>query len=580
MEERMFSRRSTWLDTALALAAVLPVIGGCGGSKMDGFSNEDWERITAIAPMSQAMPENPFDKMGTDTAIAKFGQRIFWDKRGAEAIVTDGPSGKGPYTPIDSATGLPAVDPVTMAPKVIPGEKGKVSCGTCHGSPYLIDSRTGYTTSHGRTWLGHNTPTMTNLGYMSSILWTGRFDSLREHGTTAMSGNSSTLAQIHYIFNNHKDEYNRLFPDTPLPDALDPTAMDAARFPSTGNAKGAAVVNGKTIMSADGVYEKMTREDRLAVAKFRGNMGIVFEAHPRMLNTPGAPFEQYVRDQDSTALSESAKNGLRLFIGKASCIDCHNGPALTDNQFHNIGVPTQTFAPGTTNPGVPDRGRGGALVGGLNNQLMQLRTNDKIPDVLDQVMIFGGAGQFSSDNPAIGRQRLEDLDKASCVTRSLDMADITTACQALFYPGAPGDDTKTPPVAAKPADPRLDTCVTANTAAGVCTKYDDSFEGSFRTPMLLNVAQTAPYFHTGELKTLREVVVHYNNGGGANGSYVGTKSERLRPLGLTDNEIGDLVAFLESLTGTVPDPNWTCDLSLPAAATGIAATAGGACAAQ
>ena len=29
---------------------------------------------------------------------------------------------------------------------------------------------------------------------------------------------------------------------------------------------------------------------------------------------------------------------MRLFIGKASCIDCHNGPALSDNQFHNIGV--------------------------------------------------------------------------------------------------------------------------------------------------------------------------------------------------------------------------------------------------
>lgn len=31
--------------------------------------------------------------------------------------------------------------------------------------------------------------------------------------------------------------------------------------------------------------------------------------------------------------------GLRLFIGKDQCINCHNGPLLTDNRFHNTGVP-------------------------------------------------------------------------------------------------------------------------------------------------------------------------------------------------------------------------------------------------
>ena len=70
-----------------------------------------------------------------------------------------------------------------------------------------------------------------------------------------------------------------------------------------------------------------------------------------LLLTPNSPFERYVAG-DSTALSEQAKDGLRLFIGKASCLDCHNGPALSDNQFHNIGVPTPAvFPPGTTTAG-------------------------------------------------------------------------------------------------------------------------------------------------------------------------------------------------------------------------------------
>jgi len=37
--------------------------------------------------------------------------------------------------------------------------------------------------------------------------------------------------------------------------------------------------------------------------------------------------------------------GLRLFIGKANCTQCHNGPLLTDNHFHNTGVPAAPDLP-------------------------------------------------------------------------------------------------------------------------------------------------------------------------------------------------------------------------------------------
>ncbi|HCK80384.1 MAG TPA: cytochrome c peroxidase [Candidatus Competibacter sp.] len=74
--------------------------------------------------------------------------------------------------------------------------------------------------------------------------------------------------------------------------------------------------------------------------------------------------------------------------------------------------------------------------------------------------------------------------------------------------------------------------------------------GAFKTPTLRNVAVTAPYMHDGSLKTLREVMVHYNNGG------VNRQGERvnaylsggIRPLHLTDTQIDDLVAFMEALT--------------------------------
>ena len=74
--------------------------------------------------------------------------------------------------------------------------------------------------------------------------------------------------------------------------------------------------------------------------------------------------------------------------------------------------------------------------------------------------------------------------------------------------------------------------------------------GSFKTSTLRNIAMTAPYMHDGSLKTLKEVVIHYNNGG------VTKKGERvndflsggIRPLNLSERQISDLVAFLGALT--------------------------------
>jgi cytochrome c peroxidase len=74
--------------------------------------------------------------------------------------------------------------------------------------------------------------------------------------------------------------------------------------------------------------------------------------------------------------------------------------------------------------------------------------------------------------------------------------------------------------------------------------------GSFKTPTLRNVAATAPYMHDGSVATLRDAVVHYNNGGVTNeGDAVNDfLSSGIRPLNLEDDQIDDLVAFMEALT--------------------------------
>ncbi|HSZ07530.1 MAG TPA: cytochrome c peroxidase [Steroidobacteraceae bacterium] len=70
--------------------------------------------------------------------------------------------------------------------------------------------------------------------------------------------------------------------------------------------------------------------------------------------------------------------------------------------------------------------------------------------------------------------------------------------------------------------------------------------GAFKTEQVRNVGLTAPYMHDGSLKTLWDVVDHYNKGGETNAYLDGG----IEPLNLTENEINDVVAFLFALTDT------------------------------
>jgi len=72
--------------------------------------------------------------------------------------------------------------------------------------------------------------------------------------------------------------------------------------------------------------------------------------------------------------------------------------------------------------------------------------------------------------------------------------------------------------------------------------------GKFKTPTLRNIALTAPYMHDGSMKTLEEVIEHYDKGGDKN-RFIDAK---IFPLHLTQQEKADLVAFMKALTSQQP----------------------------
>ncbi len=67
------------------------------------------------------------------------------------------------------------------------------------------------------------------------------------------------------------------------------------------------------------------------------NVWRAMAAFERTLIHNDTPFDKYMKG-DKSALSEQQIRGLALFEGKANCIECHNGPLLTDQKYYNLGI--------------------------------------------------------------------------------------------------------------------------------------------------------------------------------------------------------------------------------------------------
>lgn len=120
------------------------------------------------------------------------------------------------------------------------------------------------------------------------------------------------------------------------------------------------------VISSDPVYAALYRdlfgalpdaEDPAALNRAFANVGKLFAAYERKLKPGRARFDEYVA---AVAAGDTARQaeiysqdeilGLQLFIDKGNCLQCHNGPLLTNNEFHNTGV---LSFPGE----LPDKGR-------------------------------------------------------------------------------------------------------------------------------------------------------------------------------------------------------------------------------
>ncbi|MEM7206966.1 MAG: cytochrome c peroxidase [Pseudomonadota bacterium] len=315
-----------------------------------------------------------------------------------------------------------------------------VSCASCHRpSQYFTDARA---VALGLGLGSRNTPSILLSGRSPWNYWDGRKDSLwaqalaplenpNEHGFSR-----ERVAQI--IGDRYAESYQAVF------GRIDPSAPN--------------------------------HHTEIFV-----NVGKALMAYQNKLRILPSKFDRFVdshvnqEQQDKTELSVSESRGLRLFMGKAACVGCHNGPLFSNFEFHNVGVPE-------ANVRSVDLGR--------YNGIELLRADE-----------FNCLSRWS------------DADRGEC-----------EEMQFLKQQGA-------------------------------------ELVGAFKTPSLRNVAKTAPYMHSGQFTDLLTVLRHYNT---PTPPFFDSKQHPSRPhfdilpLGLNDEELADIIAFLGTLTSPLPenDPWW------------------------
>jgi cytochrome c peroxidase len=207
---------------------------------------------------------------------------------------------------------------------------GTVSCSTCHKIDRQFQDDLPQAVGVGHT----NRRTMPLAGVARDpwFFWDGRRDSLWAQALTPLenpleqAGNRAAYA--HYIKARFGERYERIF--GPLPDFSD---MPLNASPLGTDAEKAA-------------WNAMSGAQRDAINGVFANIGKAIAAFERSIEPAPTRFDRFALDlatgaepKGDAVFSKEEILGLKLFIGKANCVTCHDGPRFTDNGFHNTGVP-------------------------------------------------------------------------------------------------------------------------------------------------------------------------------------------------------------------------------------------------
>lgn len=341
---------------------------------------------------------------------------------------------------------------------------GSMSCASCHNPSKGWSNHQAITSLRPKHPSSRHVPSLWGVKYNRWYFWDGRADSLWSQALkpienpVEMANSRVQLARL--IIDNKalRQAYEAIF--GAIPKKLLKAQLPASARPISNNQQ----------HPDNQAWIALNSTLQHAVNVLFANLGKAIAAFEETLVSSNSPFDKFARSLTAnnlpTDISPSAMRGLKLFIGKGGCVNCHSGPNFSDGEFHHSFLQ-------------PTKLRGD--LGRFNG----IKTLLKDP--------FNARGVFSDNNKA-------SHNKLDYVYQNVE------------------------------------------------------FRGQFKTPSLRNLRQTAPYMHTGEFNTLRDVISYYN-----------TISDRMKPaahqevllksLHLSTSEVNDLEAFLKSLSEAKPSPN-------------------------
>lgn len=280
----------------LPLAAIVLIAGVAWNYlSIPGSTNWSEEELKLIASLSldtlPTLPADPSNQVADDPAAAELGHRLYFDTRLSS--------------------------------------NGQVACATCHKPELMFTD--GLALAVGVGIGPMHTPSLVGLAYSPWFYWDGRKDSQwaqalapleakHEHATDRVQ-----LLRLVADDTIYRDMYENVFGPLTLP----------ALLPKSGTPEGDA--------QQQASWNTLDSETQTAVSQVFANLGKAIAAFERKILPGRTRFDDYISQvvagsNDDNALNNSEKAGLKVFIGKGQCVTCHNGPLLTNHEFHNTGV--------------------------------------------------------------------------------------------------------------------------------------------------------------------------------------------------------------------------------------------------
>ena len=221
---------------------------------------------------------------------------------------------------------------------------GQLSCASCHiPEKYFTD---GLARAVGVSATGRNTPTIVGSAWQHWFYWDGRRDSLWSQALipfeAANEMGSNRLAIVHLIARDtdYLAEYEAIFGDFPQ-QFLQKKLRENLPLNASPLGDNALQTN----------WHRLSKDTQNTINHVYVKLGKALAAYERTLSPKETKFDRYVKqvlkpDTDNAERASVLEGvsaleiaGIKLFINteKTQCMQCHNGPLLSNGGFHNIG---------------------------------------------------------------------------------------------------------------------------------------------------------------------------------------------------------------------------------------------------